>query len=91
MRFAYFYIMRASARVRDLAPAHAEYWRSLRLQTYEGGPFEDRTGGLIVFDTESGEVAEQHVAKDPFVEEDLLSSRSLKQWISKVATKEAAA
>jgi hypothetical protein len=48
MRFLYFYLMRDLAdRVRAVAPDHAAYWRDLALGEYAGGPFADRSGGLI--------------------------------------------
>jgi hypothetical protein len=40
-------------RVVEVAPKHAAYWQGLDLPGYEGGPFEDRAGGLIVFGCES--------------------------------------
>ena len=47
--------------------------------TILGGPFEDRTGGLITFDANDS-AAEGAVLGDPFVREDLVEARSLKQW-----------
>ena len=46
---------------------------------YLGGPFEDRTGGLITFDA-NDTAAEGAVLEDPFVREDLVEARWLKQW-----------
>ena len=91
MRVAYFYLMGDSARVPIVTAAHAKYWTSLKLQGYEGGPFADLSGGLIVFDTDSLATAEQYVAADPFVAEDVLASRSLKHWIPATVTKEVVA
>jgi uncharacterized protein len=62
----------APDRVRTVAPRHAAYWRGLGLDHYLGGPFADRSGGLITFETGSLSEAEQLVADDPFVQEDLL-------------------
>jgi len=53
----------------------------LALQDYAGGPFADRSGGLITFDVASGEEAERLVADDPFLREDLLERHWLKQWM----------
>jgi hypothetical protein len=36
--------------VREVAPKHAAYWHELRLPEYVGGPFADRSGGLISFE-----------------------------------------
>jgi hypothetical protein len=50
-RFAYFYLMRDEPdRVRATVPKHVSHWRSLGLTGYVGGPFADRTGGLIMFE-----------------------------------------
>lgn len=82
MRFLYFYLMRDVAdRVRAVAPDHAAYWRDLGLRDYAGGPFADRSGGLITFDVASGEEAERLVADDPFLREDLLERHWLEQWM----------
>ena len=82
MRFLYFYLMRDVAdRVRAVAPDHAAYWRDLALREHAGGPFADRSGGLITFDVASGEEAERLVADDPFLREDLLERHWLKQWM----------
>lgn len=83
MRFLYFYLMSdAPARVQAVAPEHAVYWRELGMPDYLGGPFADRSGGLITFDAGSATEAERLVANDPFVREDLLEGRWVKEWIT---------
>jgi len=53
-RFAYFYFMSGDpGRVRATAPRHVAHWRGLGLNDYLGGPFEDRTSGLIVGPSDS--------------------------------------
>jgi YCII-related domain len=80
-RFAYFYLMKADPdRVRVVAPRHASYWRELRLAHYLGGPFEDRTGGLITFDADEAAQAQRVVRGDPFVLEGLVEAHWLKVW-----------
>jgi hypothetical protein len=82
MRFLYLYLMkRAPDRVRAAAPKHAAYWRELELDSYLGGPFADRSGGLITFQTQSAAEAEALVANDPFLREGLLERHWLKQWL----------
>lgn len=82
MRFLYFYMMRdAPDRVRSAAPEHAAYWREHGLRHYLGGSFADRSGGLITFDVASAAEAERLVADDPFVREDLLEGRWVKEWM----------
>lgn len=82
MRFLYLYLMRdAPDRVRAVAPKHASYWKELGLQEYLGGPFADRSGGLITFETASAEEAERLVAEDPFVRNDLLARHWVREWL----------
>jgi uncharacterized protein len=82
MRFLFFYLMKdAPELVRAVAPRHAAYWRDLGLQNYLGGPFADRSGGLVTFETGSATEAVQLVAADPFVREDLLESSWVKGWM----------
>lgn len=63
-----------------VAPRHAAYWRGRLLRGYRGGPFADRSGGLIMFEVESAEEATRLVASDPFVTERLIAMSWLKQW-----------
>jgi uncharacterized protein len=82
MRIAYFYWMKDDPDpVRTIAPQHAEYWRDLGLPGYVGGPFADRSGGLLTFEAGSLEAAERIIAADPFVREELLESSVVKVWI----------
>jgi uncharacterized protein YciI len=79
--FAYLYFMKAEPdRVRAVAPRHASYWRALRLAHYVGGPFEDRTGGLITFEADDAAQAQRAVSADPFVLEGLVEAHWLKEW-----------
>jgi hypothetical protein len=81
MRFSYVYFMAEDPdRVRVVAPEHARYWRGLDLPNYVGGPFADRSGGLITFEAGSVEEADHLVANDPFTREGLLASRWLNEW-----------
>lgn len=80
-RYAYFYFMRDEAdRVRATAPQHVAHWRELGLTDYVGGPFEDRSGGLITFRVESETQADSAVATDPFVTTGLLATYWIKRW-----------
>ena len=80
-RVAYFYFMRNEPdRIRALAPRHHEYWKHQELAEYLGGPFGDRSGGLITFAAEDIDQAQRLVENDPFILEDLLESRWVKEW-----------
>lgn len=81
-RFVYFYFMkREPAKIQAVVPAHVAYWKGCDLKGYMGGPFADRSGGLIVFEAESLEEATRIVMNDPFALEDLLESKWIKEWI----------
>jgi uncharacterized protein YciI len=84
MRFLYIYFMRdATDRVRATAPKHAAYWRELKLGGYlGGGPFADRSGGLISFEADSDAEAERVVANDPFLRGDLIERHWVKEWMA---------
>lgn len=83
MRFLFFYLMADSPdRVRDVAPRHAAYWQKLAPSGYLGGPFADRSGGLITFEAATAGQAEQLVNDDPFLREGLLVSWWLRQWLA---------
>ena len=82
MRVAYFYFMKQDPeRVRSVAPRHAAYWQGLALTDYRGGPFADRSGGLILFDSSSAHEAQEVVSHDPFVHERLLERHWVKEWV----------
>jgi uncharacterized protein YciI len=88
MRFLFFYLMTDDPdRVREVAPRHAAYWRELALPGYLGGPFADRSGGLITFDADAPAQAQQLVTDDPFVREGTVSSWRLEQWLAEGAAR----
>ena len=83
MRIAYFYLMRNDpSNVGIAAPLHKKYWDELNLNHYVGGPFVDFSGGLITFEVENIQQAQEIVNDDPFVVEDLLEQSWVKQWMS---------
>ena len=82
MRVLHFYTMKHEPeRVRAVAPRHSAYWRDVGVQGYQGGPFDDRSGGLITFEVDSREGAERLIAADPFVREGLLEASWVKGWV----------
>lgn len=81
-RFVCFYLMKPDPdRIHEVVPRHVSYWQGLRLVNYEGGPFADRTGGLIVFDAVDDVEAQQAADGDPFASEGLLEAHWVKRWI----------
>jgi uncharacterized protein YciI len=80
-RYVYFYLMQDDPdRVGATVPGHVSHWRRLQLTDYLGGPFTDRTGGLITFRAEDDQQAQRAVDADPFVQEGLLAAHWLKRW-----------
>jgi hypothetical protein len=87
----YFYLMGdAPERVHATAPKHPAYWCDLGLAGYLGGPFADRSGGLIAFQAASGVEAELLVTNDPFLAEDLLEHHWMKEWLTRMSPPAAA-
>ena len=81
-RFAFFYFMKKEPeKIRAVVPSHIEYWKSCSLQGYEGGPFADRTGGLIAFETENMDEAAKIIMNDPFVLQGLFENKWVKEWV----------
>jgi len=67
--------------IRQFVPAHVQYWGTLDLPDYIGGSFADRTGGLITFAAASLDDAQQIILRDPFVREQLIEQRWVKEWL----------
>ena len=81
-RFVYFYLNRFEPeKIRQVVPAHVSYWKTASLKDYSGGPFGDRTGGLIIFSASSLEQATEIILQDPFIREDLIDQKWIKEWI----------
>ena len=80
-RFVYLYFMQGQPeQIQATAPRHVAYWKGRRLEGYQGGPFADRSGGLITFIEESMDRATGIVADDPFVLEGVIGDSWIKEW-----------
>lgn len=80
-RFVYFYLNRNEPeKIRQVVPAHVQYWITANLQGYMGGPFGDRTGGMISFVVSNLEEATAIILQDPFLLEDLIADKWIKEW-----------
>lgn len=67
-KFLFFYPMNNKANEIKLnAPKHSQYWKSKKLNLYEGGPFSDFSGGCIKFSSESIETARELIMNDLFI------------------------
>jgi uncharacterized protein YciI len=81
-RFIYFYFNRNEpGNILKVVPNHLQYWKTANLKGYMGGPFGDRTGGLISFVASSLEEATEIILQDPFILEDLIAEKWIKEWI----------
>ena len=81
--FIYFYFNRNEPEsIRQVVPAHVQYWKTANLKEYKGGPFGDRTGGLISFLASSLEEATDIILQDPFVLQDLIAEKWIKEWVA---------
>ncbi|WP_421902435.1 YciI family protein [Maridesulfovibrio sp.] len=82
--FVYYYLMEGSPEeIGKAVPAHVEYWESRNLSGFQGGPFADGSGGMIIFETKGEDSADQIVAGDPFVTKGFISDSRLKEWMPK--------
>ena len=82
-RFAFFYFMKPQPdNIGPIVPLHISYWHGKALDGYQGGPFSDRSGGLITFEAENIEAATALAMDDPFVKEDLLETTWVKEWMA---------
>ncbi|NOZ00292.1 MAG: hypothetical protein GXP54_00185 [Deltaproteobacteria bacterium] len=81
--FAFIYFMKPDPEaIRATVPTHVAHWKNADVTDYRGGPFADRSGGLITFSTESADRAAALTRNDPFVEKGLLENYWLKEWAS---------
>jgi uncharacterized protein YciI len=81
-RFIYFYFNRNEPeKIRQIVPAHVQYWEAANRKGYMGGPFADHTGGLISFVASSLQEAAEIILQDPFVLEDLIDQKWIKEWL----------
>jgi uncharacterized protein YciI len=46
-----------------------------------GGPFSDRSGGLITFAANNMDEEKELINRDPFIIEDLVSEKWIIEWI----------
>jgi len=82
-RYVYFYFNRNEPeKIEQVVPMHVRYWRTAALNDYQGGPFADRTGGLIIFRASSLQGATDIVLQDPFILEDLIAQKWIKEWVT---------
>ena len=81
-KFVFFYFNAQLEKVRETVPFHIEYWNNQNFEYYEGGPFADRMGGMIIFTADNQTQANEIINKDPFMIEKLISEYHLKEWLA---------
>jgi uncharacterized protein YciI len=81
-QYAFFYLMKNDPeKIRDIIPEHIRYWKDNKPINYSGGPFGDRSGGLILFGAKDMETAADLAMNDPFVVQKVIENKWLKEWI----------
>lgn len=81
-QFVFFYLMKPEAeKISHLVPEHIRYWETNKPTNYNGGPFGDKSGGLIVFEADDLDIAKKMVADDPFVKNRTISAKWVKSWL----------
>lgn len=81
-QFIYFYFNRNEPeKIREVVPAHVQYWKTADLKKYSGGPFADHSGGLISFAAQNLEAATEIILRDPFIQENLIEQKWIKEWM----------
>lgn len=64
-----------------IVPHHIGFWKESNVNDYMGGPFSDRSGGLITFSAITFDEATEIIHKDPFVIENILSDKWINEWV----------
>lgn len=81
-RVVYFYFNRSEPeKIRRVVPDHVQYWKTAKPKGYSGGPFGDQTGGMITFVAPDLQAATEIILGDPFIREDLIEEKWIKEWI----------
>ena len=79
--FAFSYQMRnRPEQIKTSVSGHVTYWKGQTFEYYKGGPYADRSGGMIVFSAPSMTEAQDIIEKDPFMKDGIVESYMLKEW-----------
>ncbi len=86
--FVFSYFMQGEPeQIAEVAPEHAAYWQDVGVKSLMGGPYADRTGGMVIFEAASLQKASILTDGDPFVQHGLLSGRWVKEWVLELVDK----
>ncbi len=81
-KFIFFYFNNHLDKIREIVPFHISYWKELKLESYSGGPFSDKSGGMIIFTAENITEAKKIIGEDPFIKEKFIAEYYLKEWLT---------
>ncbi len=80
--FAFCYVMKFDPqKLKTAIPAHIAYWEKHAPEGFSDGPFNDRSGGLIIFHADDKEMAEDICKNDPYLKEGLVGEYWVKDWL----------
>ncbi len=80
--FVFIYFMKNEPdSIRAIVPLHIAYWKKNKLMKYSGGPFADKSGGLITFEAADLEQAKDVIEKDPFITQEVIEKQWIKEWL----------
>jgi len=81
-QYAFFYLMKNDPeKIRNIIPAHIKYWKDSVPINYSGGPFSDKSGGLILFEADNIKAATELAMNDPFIVREAIETKWIKEWI----------
>ena len=69
------------ARLKTLIPAQIEYWQKNAPANLTGGPFKDRSGGMLSFSATDLDTAMEICKGDPFVKDGLVKEYWVREWL----------
>lgn len=82
MKWAAFIYYKNQDKTDEFRPAHREYLAGLKKagKLFASGRFEDGSGALIVYETESEAEARELIANDPFNKAEIFDTYDVKPW-----------
>ena len=66
--------------IQKIVQEHIKYWHDNKPENYSGGPISDRSGGMILFAADTIKTAKKSAMADPFVLNDLVENKWIKEW-----------
>jgi uncharacterized protein YciI len=80
--FVFCYFMNFDpAELKTLIPEQIEYCQHYAPENFIGGPFKDRSGGMLSFSAPDLDAATAICENDPFVKKGLVNQYWVKEWL----------